>query len=56
MFPFIYKGEHFSNIFPIIIIFKFGKVNIKDLGGKRGPKNEVLKIRRLERLKVRFYR
>ena len=35
--------------------YLFIKVNIKDLGEKRGPKNEVLKIGRLERLKVRLY-
>ena len=54
-FLFIHKGEHILYIFPIIVLFKFVKVNIKVLGGERGPKNEVLKIGRLERLKVRFY-
>ena len=54
-FLFIHKGEHIPYIFPIIVLFKFVKVNIKILGGERGPKNEVLKIGRLERLKVRFY-
>ena len=55
-FLFIHKGEHLSDNFPIIVLFKFIKVNIKVLGGERDPKNEVLKIGRLERLKVRFYR
>ena len=54
-FLFIHKGEHIPYIFPIIVLFKFIKVNIKVLGGERGPKNQVLKIGRLERLKVRFY-
>ena len=54
-FLFIHKGEHLSDNFPIIVLFKFIKVNIKVLGGERGPKNEVLKIGRLERLKVRLY-
>ena len=54
-FSFMYKGEHFFKIDATIILFKFEKVNMKKLGGKQGPKNEVLKIRRLERLKVRFY-
>ena len=54
-FLFIHKGEHIPYIFPIIVLFKFIKVNIKVLGGEQGPKNEVLKIGRLERLKVRFY-
>ena len=35
--------------------YLFIKVNTKDLGEKRGPKNEVLKIGRLAPLKVRFY-
>ncbi|HBJ79339.1 MAG TPA: hypothetical protein DDY85_09980 [Fusobacterium sp.] len=55
-FSFIYKGEHFFEIDAIIILFKFKKVKMKKLGGKQGPKNGVLKIGRLERLKVRFYR
>ena len=55
-FSFIYKGEHICEIDVIIILFKFEKVKMKKLGGKQGPKNEVLKIRRLELLKVRFYR
>ena len=54
-FLFIHKGEHLPYIFPIIVLFKFVKVNIKVLGGERGTKNEVLKIGRLERLKVRLY-
>ena len=54
-FLFIHKGEHLPHILPIIVLFKFIKVNIKDLEGEGGPKNEVLKIGRLERLKVRFY-
>jgi len=54
-FLFIHKGEHLPYIFSIIVLFKFVKVNIKVLGGEWGPKNEVLKIGRLERLKVRFY-
>ena len=54
-FLFMYKGEHFFEICSIIILFKFIKVNTKDLGEKRGPKNEVLKIGRLAPLKVRFY-
>ncbi len=54
-FLFMYKGEHFFEICSIIILFKFIKVNIKDLREKRGPKNEVLKIGRLVSLKVRFY-
>ncbi|HBJ77411.1 MAG TPA: hypothetical protein DDY85_00020 [Fusobacterium sp.] len=55
-FSFIYKGEHFFKIDAIIILFKFEKVNMEKFGGKQGPKNEVLKIGRLEHLKVRFYR
>jgi hypothetical protein len=55
-FSFIYKGEHFLEIDAIIILFKFKKVNIEKYGGIQGPKNGVLKIGRLERLKVRFYR
>ena len=51
----MYKGEHFLENYSIIILFKFIKVNTKDLGEKRGPKNEVLKIGRLAPLKVRFY-
>ena len=54
-FLFIHKGEHIPYIFPIIVLFKFAKVNTKVLGGEWSPKNEVLKIGRLERLKVRFY-
>ena len=51
----MYKGEHFLEIDVIIILFKFEKVKMKKLGGKQGPKNGVLKIGRLERLKVRLY-
>ena len=51
----MYKGEHFFKIYTIIILFKFEKVNMEKFRGKQGPKNEVLKIGRLERLKVRFY-
>ena len=51
----MYKGEHFFKIDAIIILFKFEKVNMENFGGKQGPKNGVLKIGRLERLKVRFY-
>ncbi|HBJ77409.1 MAG TPA: hypothetical protein DDY85_00010 [Fusobacterium sp.] len=54
-FSFMYKGEHFFKIDAIIILFKFEKVNMEKFRGKQGPKNEVLKIGRLERLKVRFY-
>ena len=51
---FIHKGEHIPYIFPIIVLFKFVKVNIKVLGGERGPKNEVLKIGRLALPKFAF--
>ena len=54
-FSFMYKGEHFFKMDAIIILFKFEKVNMENFGGIQGPKNEVLKIGRLERLKVRFY-
>ena len=40
-FLFIHKGEHIPYIFPIIVLFKFTKVNIKVLGGEQGPKNGV---------------
>jgi hypothetical protein len=50
----MYKGEHFFKI-DVIILFKFEKVNMEKFRGKQDPKNEVLKIERLERLKVRLY-